>query len=102
MIIIIYTSSYKSPVDIEVGCAIGAIEDIIKPKEPSVFTQLIEKLSWNIKNRATTYPFPINLNPPLEPADRPGKNSAQEAQLPHVSNLMIHQSLYIRQSGLDE
>ena len=43
LIIIIYTCTYKSPVDIELGCAIGANEYIIKPKEPSVFTQLIEK-----------------------------------------------------------
>jgi hypothetical protein len=102
VIIIIYTSSYKSPVDIEVGCAIGAIEDIIKPKEPSLFTQLIEKAILEHKNRAIIYPLPLNLNLPLEPADRPGKNFAQEAQLPHVLNLMIHQSLYIRQSGLGE
>ena len=43
VIIIIYTSSYKSPVGIEFGCAKGVNEYIIKPKEPSVFTQLIEK-----------------------------------------------------------
>jgi CheY-like chemotaxis protein len=43
VIIIIYTCSYKSPVDIELGRAIEANEYIIKPKEPSVFTQLIEK-----------------------------------------------------------
>ena len=43
VIIIIYTGSYKSPADIELGCAIGANEYIIKPQEPNVFTQLIEK-----------------------------------------------------------
>ena len=49
MIIIIYTSSYKSLVDIELGSAIEANEYIIKPKEPSVFTQLIEKA--NLKHK---------------------------------------------------
>ena len=43
VIIVIYTGSYKSPADIELGCAIGANEYIIKPQEPRVFTQLIEK-----------------------------------------------------------
>lgn len=43
VIIVIYTGSYKSPADIELGRAIGANEYIIKPQEPSVFTQLIEK-----------------------------------------------------------
>ena len=64
VIIIIYTCSYKSPVDIELESAIGANEYIIKPKEPSVFTQLIEKLSWNIKNRATTYHPPYDQPKP--------------------------------------
>ena len=36
VIIIIYTGSYKSPADIELGCTLGANEYIIKPQEPSL------------------------------------------------------------------
>ena len=43
LIFIIYTGSYKSPTDIELGNALGANEYIIKPQEPNVFIQLIEK-----------------------------------------------------------
>lgn len=43
VVIIIYTGSYKSPADIELGRAIGANEYITKPQEPSVFIQLFEK-----------------------------------------------------------
>ena len=43
VVIIIYTGYYKSPGDIELGRAIGANEYIIKPQEPSVLKELIEK-----------------------------------------------------------
>jgi CheY-like chemotaxis protein len=43
VILIIYTGSYKSPADIELGCTIGANEYIIKPQESSALIQLIEK-----------------------------------------------------------
>ena len=42
--LIIHTGSYKSPGDIELGLALGANEYIIKPQEPDVFVQLIEKV----------------------------------------------------------
>lgn len=43
IIFIIYTGSYKSPADIDLGYAIGANEYIIKPQEPGAFIQLVEK-----------------------------------------------------------
>jgi len=50
VIIIIYTGSYKSEADIELGHAIGANEYITKPQEPCVLTQLIEKAILEHKN----------------------------------------------------
>lgn len=43
VVFIIFTGSYKSTVDIELGCALGANEYIIKPQPPDVFVRLIEK-----------------------------------------------------------
>ncbi len=40
--IVVYTSSYKSPADIELGYALGANEYIFKPQKPDVLLGLIE------------------------------------------------------------
>ncbi len=56
VILIIYTGSYKTPADIELGYAIGANEYIIKPQEPSVFIQLIEKAIIDHKSKRRPHP----------------------------------------------
>lgn len=43
VIFIIYTGSYKSMADIELGRALGANEYIIKPQEPNKLIKLLEK-----------------------------------------------------------
>lgn len=41
--LLIYTGSYKSQADIELGLALGADEYIIKPQEPEALSGLIDK-----------------------------------------------------------
>jgi CheY-like chemotaxis protein len=41
---VIYTGSYTTHLDEELGHAVGAVEYIIKPQEPEAFVKLIEKV----------------------------------------------------------
>jgi CheY-like chemotaxis protein len=47
--VIIYTGSYVSQVDQELGLSLGAIKYITKPQEPSVLIELIEKVLQDCK-----------------------------------------------------
>jgi CheY-like chemotaxis protein len=58
ILLIIYTGTYTSHLDEELGHALGATEYIIKPTEPEALIKLIERLSQTTNNLP---PKPLKL-----------------------------------------